>query len=70
MNEIVECHSGYTYAERPVALRWEGERLEIAELLSGWRVPDGVCFRVCTRDERVFELCYHQQHATWQIHPL
>jgi hypothetical protein len=27
MNDPVECHSGYEYAERPVALHWEGERL-------------------------------------------
>ena len=29
MGELVECHSGFTYADKPVALTWEGRRLEI-----------------------------------------
>jgi len=28
MAELVECHSGFTYADKPVALTWEGRRLE------------------------------------------
>ena len=29
MTELVECHSGFSYAEKPVALTWEGQRLEV-----------------------------------------
>ena len=25
LNTLVECHSGYEYAERPTALRWQGK---------------------------------------------
>jgi hypothetical protein len=27
MADWVECHSGYVYADRPVALHWEGNRM-------------------------------------------
>ena len=44
-DELVECHSGYAYAERPVALVWEGERLEIEAVEAEWRIPGGKRFR-------------------------
>jgi hypothetical protein len=66
--QAVECHSGYTYAERPIALHWEGERLPIVEIEARWRVPGGRRFRVRTEDGRVFELSYAELHDEWQIH--
>ena len=29
MSGLVECHSGYDYASRPVAFYWDGQRVEI-----------------------------------------
>lgn len=66
--EPVECHSGYTYAERPIALRWEGERLPIAAIEGAWRVPGGRRFRVRTDDGRHFELFYGELYDEWRIH--
>lgn len=65
---MVECHSGFAYAERPIALTWEGERLEIAEIESMWRIPGGRCFRVQVQDGRVFELFYGELYDEWRIH--
>ena len=45
MIDPVECHSGFEYAERPIALTWEGQRLEIAAIESTWRIPGGKCQR-------------------------
>jgi hypothetical protein len=70
MGELVECHSDYTYAEKPVALTWEGRRLEIVEILAQWRTPDEKRFRVCTSDGREFELSYHEATSEWQIYQL
>ena len=67
MNEMVECHSDYAYAEKPVALMWEGQRLEIAEILAQWRIPDEKHFRVRTGDGQVFELSYNEASGEWQI---
>ncbi len=68
--KIVECHSEFAYAERPVALTWEGQRSEIASIIAAWRVPERRCFRVQTRDGRLFELTYREADDVWQIHPL
>ena len=66
-NELVECHSEYTYAERPVALRWEDVRLEILSIEARWRIPGGRCFRVRVKDGRVFELFYGELYDEWRI---
>jgi len=68
MTEIVECHSGYEYGERPIALTWKGERLEVTTILDHWRIPGGKCFRVETRDEQVFEITYVELYDEWRIH--
>jgi hypothetical protein len=65
--EIVECHSGYTYAERPVALHWEDVRLEILEIEARWRIPGGLRFRVRVEDGRVFELFYGELYDEWRV---
>ncbi len=65
--EPVECHSGYEYAERPVALRWEGQRLEIEAILAEWRISGGKRFRVRVTDGRIFELFYGELYDEWRI---
>jgi hypothetical protein len=70
MAEIVECHSGFTYAERPVGLTWEGHRLEIVRTLAEWRTPEKNCFRVRTSDGREFELAYSHATDEWKIEQL
>ncbi|HEY43049.1 MAG TPA: hypothetical protein G4O11_03605 [Anaerolineae bacterium] len=65
--EQVECHSGYTYGERPIAFYWEGERLLIVEIAARWRLPDGRKFRVRVDDDRIFELYYVEQVDEWRI---
>lgn len=69
MSDPVECHSGFEYAERPVALTWEGRRLEIEAIENQWRIPGGKCFRVRTADQQVFELFYGELYDEWRINP-
>lgn len=68
MEELVECHSGYEYSERPLALWWQGERFLIAQILDQWRIPGGKCFRVRTEDGKIFELFYGELYDEWRIH--
>jgi hypothetical protein len=68
--KIVECLSSSSYPERPVALHWAGERLEIEAILSQWRTPEERWFRVQTRDQRIFELTYEEIGEGWRIHPI
>ena len=70
MGGQVECHSGHEYAERPVALQWEGQRLEIQAVEGEWRVPGGKWFRVRTQGGRIFELFYEEHDGEWRLAPL
>ena len=63
----VECHSGHSYAQRPIAFWWESERIEIDTIEAEWRSPTGKHFRVRTKNEAFFELIYHQASDDWQI---
>jgi hypothetical protein len=67
MGDLVECHSGFTYPDKPVALTWEGRRLEISRILAEWRTPEKNCYRVYTTDGMEFELAYSQDIDEWQI---
>jgi hypothetical protein len=66
---LVECHSGYEYAQRPLALRWQGERLEIEQVEAEWRTPGGKRFRVRARNGLVFELFYDELSDDWRVQP-
>jgi hypothetical protein len=67
MDQRVECHSGYEYGERPTALHWGGARLEVQEILSRWRDPQGKGFRVRTTDGQVFDLYYNLLSDVWRV---
>ena len=66
--DVVECHSGYTYGERPTALVWQGERFLVVAVEATWRIPAGRCFRVRVLDGRVFELFYGELYDEWRVH--
>jgi hypothetical protein len=68
--EVVECLSSPVYPGNPVRLTWEGERLEIADILSRWQTPDMLYFRVRTRNLRKFELSYRPAEEAWRIQPI
>ena len=63
----VECHSGYTFAERPTALVWRGRRYQIAQVLKQWRTPSGPVFEVTTVDDSRFTLSYDESRDTWSL---
>ena len=67
MGELVECHSGFTYADKPVALTWESQRLEIVAITAQWRSPEARYFRVRTSNGQEFELAYREAENDWQI---
>ena len=63
----VECYSGSAYAERPIAFRWEGQRLYINDIQDRWRAPGLLCFKVAIEDGRRFELIYNELNDVWEI---
>jgi hypothetical protein len=67
MSESVECYSGVEYPERPTAITYQGQRLEIAQVIQVWRIPEGKRFRVQTADMQVFELVYKESEDEWLV---
>ncbi|HLF89226.1 MAG TPA: hypothetical protein VI451_09795 [Anaerolineales bacterium] len=63
----VECISSSRYAERPIALWWEGERREVKAIENQWRTPAGAGFRVRTVEGQIFELVYGENEDEWII---
>jgi hypothetical protein len=68
--KVVECLSSQTYAERPMYIHWEGERLQVVEIQNRWRLPEGRRFHVRVADDRLFELSYYENSDEWHIQPL
>ncbi len=70
MEAIVECYSGYTYAQEPRAFTWRGSRHRVTEVIAAWREPSGPCFIVRANDDRRYELRYNQPSDGWEIRDL
>jgi hypothetical protein len=68
--DLVECLSDAEYADRPLALTWQGQRLEITEILARWRGPNERGFRVKTTGGQSFELIYRIISDDWHIQAL
>ena len=68
-SEVVECLSSHTYADRPIAIYWEEQRLLINKIEATWRFPGGRRFLIKSEDERLFELIYLEKKDEWSIQP-
>ena len=66
----VECYSGTRYAERPMALTWNGQRLSIEAIERAWQTPDGIAFTVRIAGGLHFELAYFSTSDQWTARPL
>lgn len=66
-NLTVKCYSGYTYAEEPRSFRWWGVAYEVAEIERAWQEPGERHFRVKTKDNKFFELCYNEARERWSL---
>lgn len=67
VKDLVRCYSGNEYAERPTALYWENQWLEVSSVESQWRIPGGKAFRVHTLDNHRFELLCCELGDEWKI---
>jgi hypothetical protein len=67
---LVECHSEYQYAERPIAFSWNGERIVVTEVITHWRSPRGMHFKVLTAMQGIFELSYLELEGIWEVQQL
>jgi hypothetical protein len=66
----VECYSGYTYAQEPRVVIWQGRRFPVTGIERRWQSPDGPAFCVETETGIPFELHYNKLERGWTIQPL
>lgn len=66
----VECYSGFSYAQEPLAFEWQGQRCEINKVERRWREPQGPRFRVCTADGLRWQLKYDEGQDSWSVEKL
>ena len=63
----VVCHSGYTYAQEPRSLIWQGQEYEVTKVEVRWRTPEGPAFRVRTQSGERFDLLYREAEDEWVL---
>ncbi|MBM3143974.1 MAG: hypothetical protein FJ010_03180 [Chloroflexi bacterium] len=61
------CRSEHEYAQRPIAFHWGSKYFEVAEIIAGWRHPDGKRFCVRANTDQLFELRYDEVNHEWTI---
>jgi hypothetical protein len=64
---LVLCHSEFTYAQQPVRFLWQENWLDVESILTQWKSPGSICFRVMTTAHMVFELYYQEDRDVWQV---
>lgn len=63
----VSTYSGHTYAQRPRSFTWQGVDYEVAEIEKEWLGPAEKHFRVRTKDNKIFHLCYNETQDRWSL---
>jgi hypothetical protein len=70
----VECYSGFKANERPVAFTYQGQRLEIQEIIDRWYEGDLDSsrpvidyFKVKAADGKVYFLRYQSELDAWSL---
>ena len=69
-NLIVNCYSGHTYAEEPRSFQWIGIEYEVEKLEKSWQEPGKRYFKVRTKGNKLFQLCYNEMEKQWSLKSL
>lgn len=70
MSDIVDCHSGFRYAERPTSFQYMGQFHQIHAILSESKTENGYQFIVLAETRHQYQLVYEELHDAWQINPI
>ena len=63
----VDTYSGYKADERPVALRLQGRRIAIREILDRWYGEDHAYFKLTGEDGMVYIIRLDRSSDTWEL---
>lgn len=62
----VECYSGHTHAERPMAVYVNEKKHEVKNILKAWRGPDGMHYRLLLENDMEVEIMYDEAGNEWK----
>ncbi len=63
----VDTYSGYKADERPVALRLQGRRIAVREILDRWYGEDHAYFKLTGEDGMVYIIRLDRSSDTWEL---
>ena len=66
-SDLVECRSDHSYVGYPLAFFWQGKRLEVVQIISEKRDPEGYSFRVLTEELGCFDLHFDLLTDEWSV---
>ena len=71
-DQVIEvlCYAGIEYAERPLALLWQGKEIKVIQVLSAGITPDGKTFMVLLENGWQLNLRYQQSTQSWHTQDL
>ena len=67
MEVRVECHAGYRGEETPRRFHLGARRVEVAEVLDRWLVPDHCYFKVTGDDGAIYVLRHDETARSWDL---
>lgn len=67
MSIRVECYAGYRGEQEPRAFVFEGQRVEIADVIDRWLAPDHRYFKVKDANGRLYILRHDTESGEWAI---
>lgn len=63
----VLCYSGFSYAERPEAILWQGKKINIKQCVQSRHTPDGKSFEVILENGWKVQLHYLEKEDRWIV---
>ena len=63
----VECYAGHRGEQTPRRIRFDGRRVEVAEVLDAWLAPDHRYFKIRGDDGACYIVRHDVEHARWEL---
>lgn len=67
VSEIVHCHAGWRYPEHPISVFWDSAWVEVEQVLTEWKTPEGIVYCISTKEGKQLKLIYYLERDGWVI---
>jgi len=63
----VDCYSGHIVDETPRRFDWQGEAVEVGEIVTRWQEPDYRYFKVRGKNGCLYLLAHNRMSQKWSL---